>query len=1686
MKKQEIVLNDASGGLNDNLHPARIAKNQFSILENIITDEGGFPGKKRFGKDLIQYGPIEPIPFQGVDTISALPDGTGPGAIRVTCTTTQSMRVGMKLTFYNAVPNIVENAVVITQILSSTIFKVTNTVALAVGNKFKETGTLHLWHMDAAAGASEPDDTLFEVGSPYSKQNLGLESGNVASVVGLMPAATPLARQTQPAVSGVDASALGRQFKTDYVAGAGLDGLTSIFFEAYIYINPTLSGRPVDLSYTGLPAFSNLGATNGMLPLPASQASGCIILGDTSQDTGGLAGNRTPKNGLSIFRDFDFDGNVDSTAPYIKFILRTDTLTPSLDTPPTTYTLTSKALPMQRWIFVRGSYIKSTGRMRLYISGEMQAEQIINGNITNWDGGTGEGSFRAGGAQVEGFDGLLDEMRIRTNVTEDEEPLVSFKEPRGKPWRLKKSDGTEQCIFSAGDSLYATLGDGARLKLNSSTYDVLGAETFSETADWDVFQMGDVLYLSNGTDLPKSWDGLKLRPWGEGTAALTLTSTNVGAGNGIGAGNHTYYYTFMFGDLNETGPSVGTLINYASDAFATNIAGIPTGTNICTARRIYRKQQSTGNLILIREIDDNTTTSLSGNYVAGGTPGPTTDTGRDGVKEAVLNTGNFTQMPAITVFTAIKKPRFLLGCHNRMFNIQNLDNPYTVPWSEDGAPDVFLPQSFVESSQDSGILIGMADYYGEIHISKGGEATLVLRGDGPANWTQLETLHPKIGAIDHWSFIHRTIPERDSYILCFWAKDGAYGYAGNDFFKISEDINGTVDNLTSSSASRFDSITTTQADFQAALNAGGSSTINMIQPSYASDGSTEIPGQLKIISQLDYLGLWKDAAPLVTGKILALAKGPAEGEFFFSSDADSKLYRTTNNFITASSVLDLNVSASTPAANGLNHKIIEICKKPSAEQYFLFTDTNSSGASGGGFVFKWNQSTTTASQIYVAAGLVYESDTQLFLNSGALTTAGSNPNLQMTSGIGRYKLPTSRPFGVINPTLNNLYLNHTQKIVLVAAAPAFNNPPIEYGFSIWNGAFNLTDINGGAAATPFSTLTNSGSFTATSGFLAVAADRGPGHATALNGFTITMTHREMAMWQGGSCRPQAFWDDSTSRLFFVAAGVEDGNGNRTTHLYRLTEAGVLTSLDSTIGQFSLIPDGSGLAYYTKCSVGISSAPGFQVALRLLTLNTGVTSPINTIGSNYLVLRLAFNSSNQRLLYGGKYFNATTGDQNYFQFNGFLQGSSTGAIFKPLLTLAQNSDQASFPTELAWQSNGLQPFYAAMANITTSGSQAFYAIAAASAVAGDVTAYKQAGYNSGTTRCGSNLLFVVNSGAAGGFLWADRLYFFADGFSTKLVQLGVPGDWTVKGVYESSDFNTPGFSAFGNFDTSYQGAVSFDIRNASLAGLPAAAYLGIVANSQIIGFPSPAVAFQWRATLLWNYSVSTPSPGATDSPFVDFVDVAYYNGDINPPRVVGYHYKNRSYWALAERGQTENNIVMVYQKNNTWTKYTGWSLKGMNEFRGDFIALEAYQLVKLEVTRTDLGGLISTKARTGAILDDLSDKALRDANVAIMSFVNNDSPAINGNMKIQPYGGSSPLGVPWFFPILATDEDEPRQVKAKPATDYSPAYARALSLEISTSDDTGDNKAWVSQEESMATVILVLFVSPPRYRLGESK
>lgn len=1626
MKKQKITLNDASGGYNDLVTPAGLAAQELAILENYYTDNHGVFLQKRNGQELAQYAPVDAQP-------------------------------------YTVDPNT----------------------------------TLALWHLDEPQGAHVWDSEINNAN--YELRSVALTKrpdDGITAISGLFPIGNPTGKtfakidQTDPTNNITGGVLISNPIPS------ALDGLAAVTFDAWIKIPTGYSGGPV--------------ATNPVNGVNVPIAD----LANTNLALIGSAQYKKPvANGLTINRDFDFALNKDISAPYA-------TLNLSLASG-TTVTLKTNDLPTNNaWLHIRGEYDSTTGIANLYVNGALTNTQTIPGNKPLSETG-GDYGFVMGGRFVgryggtdywTGWEGVIDEVRVSTTVfPPNVGNWMPFKLPRGQGFEFAKSDGTRQAVVAAEGGLFYTIGNGEWTKMGDG---------FSDTAYWDAVFYKDVLYLANGVDAPKAWDGKILTDWGNPTIAPQVLAD----GNGqVAIGTHLFAYSYVYGDY-ETGLSPVTTY-VAANNNQLSIYGIPGRLNNCTSIRIYVTKGNATDWYLIREVPNiyNGTIELRGAATVNGAYD--TDTGNFNVKDSDLKAPGYPPIAVEVLSAQAPNPKYLLAAHDRLFVCGMANETYTLRWSELGTPDVFNALGFVKAATNKGNLIALAEYYGEIHASKDGNATLVLRGDSPAQWSLLETLHPNIGCIDHWGYVHRYLVNEDRYTLCFPSRDGFYEYAGQQIQKISDRIRTTIEGLKQGVSTRDEWDVQNTPEFQAQLtgNNNGLATQNIASPTYEQDGMRETINQVGIVNQLDYIGLWGATAPLVNGNVIAVAKADGEGAFWFSTDADNVLYFTPDNFVTVQ-----------PHATQMdaNERIIEIARRGTDNYWYLFTDTaDGAQSSGGGKIWKYD-GTTDVFNLINAGPFYYNNDISLTMWPGTgndfrvlqtnqqvfpMSDPQTDPKAWDYFGSAGMGPPFTNPFWTICPSA--VFINHNQTVEFSCStyigggyAPIYSEQVSSingYPSSLSNYDFVSTGTSLFSAIFPKSFA---------KGFWYIAfptdgnAPKGFSVFSTFRGFDAKMqyTRREFPTWRGGTYRPQAYWDATNNRLLFLASTPPDSYQNTYGKLRILdgSSEGV-TTISTTASICSFATDGVKLwtAEQYKISIAVNQAngPGTIGQIREYTLAAPSTLVNLRQWTDYdVIIRMAYDATSNNLLVTQKALNIygtqdqKNATQDYWTYRDTTKtivvnpNAITGPASK-ILEFTANGDSGPVLREFAKQTTAPYPMLAVIDKPDTA---ALYSFSADNNTPLVATIQEPKIYANPTTEVPvtgvlSNLLFVPNSGIAGGNLWADRLYWMAssDSGNGRFVQHGLPGIWTVKGYFRSETHNLGKFDGFETIQSTFNNlrntnGVLYYLRNqVDIVTTLATPFTPVQPNTKINGFNPAYPIVQWELDFTWNFDY-TKGINSTKSPYVKNVNLSYFLGDANMPRIIGAHYNNRTYWAVATSNSDKNNLVLVYQKNGTWAKVTNWEMTSMFMFRNLFFGCSDYRFLRLEAGATDDGALIKGRARTGQIIGPV-DKLLTGIQANVSSLVNTLSPSASGWVKIVPCVGSTPLDdSAWLVQIPNGSIVEPQRILGVPKDDdFKYDWIRSMALEIRTSEDTkGDYVALTPQPEEIQSVDVTLELTGETYDL----
>lgn len=177
----------------------------------------------------------------------------------------------------------------------------------------------------------------------------------------------------------------------------------------------------------------------------------------------------------------------------------------------------------------------------------------------------------------------------------------------------------------------------------------------------------------------------------------------------------------------------------------------------------------------------------------------------------------------------------------------------------------------------------------------------------------------------------------------------------------------------------------------------------------------------------------------------------------------------------------------------------------------------------------------------------------------------------------------------------------------------------------------------------------------------------------------------------------------------------------------------------------------------------------------------------------------------------------------------------------------------------------------------------------------------------------------------------------------------------------------GWDLFQDTHSSNGGTVLFEMRTAStIPGLTGATWF-TQTNGAFITAPVFQYA-QWRVTI---------TSHANQVPLVESVTVNWLIQNVASIRVASLFYKKQYYLAAAEFDQTVNNIVFIYDENNTWKVFRGLNINTMGTFFSDayYGSSIVGQMVKWldPAVLTDQGTDIAMDVRTKAFSNELGDE-----------------------------------------------------------------------------------------------------------------
>lgn len=176
----------------------------------------------------------------------------------------------------------------------------------------------------------------------------------------------------------------------------------------------------------------------------------------------------------------------------------------------------------------------------------------------------------------------------------NDERIFDFYQPSTNTHKFLGNGGTEVFTLSA-TGVKTTIGTGF---------------TADETFDFIGFK--NTVYMSNGVDEPKKWDGTTFSKWGITKPATAITFAAAGAG--VLTGDYMYAYTFFNSNTGHESTRSPLSAVFTAAANTVNLTGITVSADAqVTRRRIYRTTSGGAIFFFLTEIADNVTTVYADN-----------------------------------------------------------------------------------------------------------------------------------------------------------------------------------------------------------------------------------------------------------------------------------------------------------------------------------------------------------------------------------------------------------------------------------------------------------------------------------------------------------------------------------------------------------------------------------------------------------------------------------------------------------------------------------------------------------------------------------------------------------------------------------------------------------------------------------------------------------------------------------------------------------------------------------------------------------------------------------------------------------------------------------------------------------------------------------------------------------------
>jgi hypothetical protein len=279
--------------------------------------------------------------------------------------------------------------------------------------------------------------------------------------------------------------------------------------------------------------------------------------------------------------------------------------------------------------------------------------------------------------------------------------LGAFKMLGGE--RFYKTGATPQFIEVNNGTIYAGT-DGPQ------TFASVGTG-FSTTATWRMKVMRDLLFMINGTDVARKWDGTAISQMGV-PGPTTAPTVALGA---AGILNATYSYKITFVTLYAESVGSPVSANITPVNQQVNLTAIPIGptTNnlLVTKRRIYRTLANGGAAWkFLAEIPDNTTTLFT-----------------DNAADSTLGA----DIPATSFPPTLTGARYIEMWKNRLWMAGDATNPRRLAFSEYFLPETWPTTYYIDIPMTPGDEITGLKILGDILVVYGHNTPFLVIGETP-------------------------------------------------------------------------------------------------------------------------------------------------------------------------------------------------------------------------------------------------------------------------------------------------------------------------------------------------------------------------------------------------------------------------------------------------------------------------------------------------------------------------------------------------------------------------------------------------------------------------------------------------------------------------------------------------------------------------------------------------------------------------------------------------------------------------------------------------------------------------------------------------------------------------------------------------------------------------------------------